>query len=656
MTERKVEAMAVFGNDDGARIPFVSRGGGGNEAGGGKSPLADAMPPAAEWSRGVRDMALSGVSRRQRAAERENDGEGPQLGVGDVVGGYAITAISGRPGSFGRVWIAHKADDPAFKVAIKEMLRKDEDRREELRSTFRLVCDIKNDHIADPVRIAEKDGRLFTIMRFAEGVSLDRWVSARGGSVPLPLACEIGGQIADALDAAHRKNVMHLDIKPENVMVEDLPDGGVHVQVLDFGLARRINVESGDKALQGLGTTEYIAPEMWLGLKRPDGRADEYSLACVLYWLLSGATPFFKTFAAALRQLGREHPDATPDETKSLWRATEEEIGRKVVAILPVRPLACLDKGRNKALLRALDKDPDRRYRTCAAMVNAVRRGPSKAWRPFAAIAALMALGGGALFVWGRLEAERQQAIREVWERIGELGGRSRLDTLRAKAEGDADAAFELAQRLATGTNVKKDDGEAFRWFSRAGELGKAEAMFRAGDCLMRGIGTKRDEAAAANWFRRAAEMGNPDGAGAFAACLWDGRGVARDRPAAEEWARKGLDAAVPSARWVAGLALVEGIGPEHNPQRGATLVQSAAQTGDARAEFALSELLSRGDGLAQNENEAAKWSLRAAEQGLREAALDMGERYAAGRGVLPNAAESRRWLALAKKMGTEGD
>ncbi len=595
-------------------------------------------------------MELGSVSRRQVAAERGKAYEGPELGVGDVVDGYVITSVSGKPGAFGRVWIAHAKDNAGFKVAIKEMLRDDADRREELRSTFKLVHDIKNEHIADPVRIAEKDGRLFTIMLFAEGVSLDKWVSRRGGTVPLPLACEICRQIADALDAAHKKRVMHLDIKPDNVMVEDLPNGGVRIKVLDFGLARRIDPQ-GD-ALKGLGTTEYIAPEMWVGSPRPDGRSDQYSLACILYWLLSGTTPFRKTFAAAKRQLMRDVPYAAKDEFDALWEKREEEVGEQVVAVSQAHPLASLENGRNKALLRALDKNPDKRYKTCTAMVNAIKRGPSTAWKPFAAVAVLMVIGGAALFVWGRLETERQEALKEVWEGIKKLGGVSGIASLRSKAEGgDSDAAFELARRLATGVNVQKDEAEAFHWFERAGELGNAEAMFQTGDRLERGIGTKRDETAAANWFRRAAEAGNPQGAGAFAACLWDGRGTGKDRTLAREWAQKGLDAAVPSAQLVAGLSLVEDVGPEHNPQRGATLVQSAAKAGDARAQFAFSGLLSRGAGVHADEREAARWSLRAAEQGLLDAALDMGERYAVGRGVMANPPESQRWFDKAAEI-----
>lgn len=645
--------MGIVENGRGGAVPFVTRGGGGGH---GRASAADGGPFAAELTRGGRGgacMEFPTVSRNLLSVRAAEADAGPKLGVGDVVGGYKIVGESGTPGAFGRVWIAQAEHDEGFKVAIKEMLREDEDRREELRATFKLVSGIKNDHIADPVRIAEKDGRLYTIMRFAKGVSLDKWVSERGGMLPLPLACEIGHQIADALDAAHRKKVMHLDIKPDNVMVEDLPDGGVHVQVLDFGLARRIDPEG--EVLKGLGTTEYIAPEMWLARQRPDGRADQYSLACVLYWMLSGTTPFRKAFSAAWRQLNREYPDASEEELKKVWAIREEDVGRKVAAHSSVHPLATLDKGRNKALLRGLDKEPGNRHGSCRALVHAVRHGPSTAWKPFALLLAMMVIGGGVLFAWGHLEMERQQSLKDFWERIKELGGISGMDALRAKAEGgDAAAAFELAQRLATGTNIQKDEREAFRWFARAGELGHAEAMFRAGNCLERGIGTERDERTAAEWYRRAAENGNPDGAGAYAACLWDGRGVGQDHMAANEWAQKGLDFGIPAANWVAGLALVEGTGAEQNPQRGATLVQAAAEAGDARACFAYAGLLSRGVGVStseRGESAAAKWSLRAAEKGLPEAMLDMGERYATGRGVLANADESKRWFERAAEI-----
>lgn len=641
---------------DGMEELVMSRGG---WAGGGHRRGAAGGDLAADVSRGggaAQGLALPDVSRSQLAAGIANPGAGADLAVGDVIDKYVITEVSGKPGAFGRVWIAHSVEDIGDKVAIKEMLKEDEERQSELRATFKLVRNIKNDHIADPIRIAEKDGRLFTIMRFAPGKPLDEWFAGWREKHPsatarerLSIATAVCRQIADALDVAHRKRVMHLDIKPGNVMVEDLPDGGVKVQVLDFGLAERINPDG--ETLCGKGTAEYIAPEMWLGRPRPDGRADQYSLACVFYWLLSGTTPFRRSFEAAWRQLLRDMPDATENERKHVWRHREEEVGRKVVASSDAHPLACLDKGRNKALLRALEKDPGKRYRNCAAMVSAIQRGPSNAWKPFAAIAALIAVCGLSLFAWGHMETQRQEAIRKALERIKSLGGISGIASLRKQAEeNDSGAAFELAQRLATGTNVQRDEAEAFLWFAKSGELGNADAMFEAGDRLERGIGVAKDEAAAAGWFRRAAEAGNPRGAGALAACMWDGRGVEKDRKAARAWAEKGLDSVVPSAQWVAGMALVEGIGPEHNPHRGASLVRSAANAGDARAQYALSGLFSRGAGVSADENEAAKWALMAAKQGLLEAMLDMGERYALGRGVPANPAESRRWFDAAAK------
>ena len=130
------------------------------------------------------------------------------------------------------------------------------------------------------------DGRLYLAMRYVEGTDLRALLRAEGALEPAR-ALAICGQVANALDAAHAKGLVHRDVKPSNVLLDE----NEHVYLADFGLTRRLD-EQGDPAGEGrsVGTPAYLAPEQIEG-GRIDGRTDVYSLGCLLYQCLTGVPP-----------------------------------------------------------------------------------------------------------------------------------------------------------------------------------------------------------------------------------------------------------------------------------------------------------------------------------------------------------------------------
>jgi len=138
------------------------------------------------------------------------------------------------------------------------------------------------------------DGLIYLAMEFIEGQSLKDLIE-KDGALPAPRAASILRQSADALQAAHDLGIVHRDIKPDNIMVVQGRDGADIVKVVDFGIARAVGGdESGQKVTKtGLvvGTPEYMSPEQLSGDKL-DGRSDIYSLALVLYRMLTGTLPF----------------------------------------------------------------------------------------------------------------------------------------------------------------------------------------------------------------------------------------------------------------------------------------------------------------------------------------------------------------------------
>lgn len=196
------------------------------------------------------------------------------------------------------------------------------------------------------------DGRLYLTMEAIEGTPLDVRLRERG---PLPIgqALAIAAEVADALQHACEREVVHRDIKPNNLILAPHPDGAI-VKVLDFGLAKILAPDHQDSLVltrDGLafGSPPYMSPEQW-GTQPPDARTDIYALGCVLYELLVGEPPFHgKPIQIASGHLGR--PPRAPSA---------------------VDPAAGLSPAVDALVLRCLAKDPRDRFQTGAALQGAL--------------------------------------------------------------------------------------------------------------------------------------------------------------------------------------------------------------------------------------------------------------------------------------------
>jgi serine/threonine-protein kinase len=173
---------------------------------------------------------------------------------------------------------------------------------------IRVVARLQHPHVLPLFDSGSADGLLFYVMPYVDGDSL-RARLLREGQLGIEEALRIITQVASALDHAHRHGVVHRDIKPENIL---LADG--HALVADFGIALAVSTAAGDR-LTGtgvsLGTPQYMSPEQVTGDRRLDGRTDIYSMACVLYEMLAGVTPYTApTAQAVLAKVMTESPPA----------------------------------------------------------------------------------------------------------------------------------------------------------------------------------------------------------------------------------------------------------------------------------------------------------------------------------------------------------
>jgi serine/threonine protein kinase/Flp pilus assembly protein TadD len=154
---------------------------------------------------------------------------------------------------------------------------------------IKLAARLNHPHILPLFDSGAADGFLYYVMPYVEGESLRERLE-REQQLPVEEALHHARSIASALDYAHRQHIVHRDIKPENVM---LYEG--EAMVMDFGIAKAVSAAGGETLTQTgmmVGTPAYVSPEQAAGEAAIDGRSDQYSLACVLYEMLSGERPF----------------------------------------------------------------------------------------------------------------------------------------------------------------------------------------------------------------------------------------------------------------------------------------------------------------------------------------------------------------------------
>ena len=179
----------------------------------------------------------------------------------------------------------------AIKILRPELSLITEHRERFLREA-RAVNRINHENIVEITDVGESDGIAYLVMEFVEGESL--LVTIQRGRVPWPRALRIGMQVSSALARAHQMGVIHRDLKPENILiVKSAPDDhdSEHVKLTDFGIAKVTGEPSLTLNEQLFGTPGYIAPE-YVGGLGIDGRSDIYSLAVVVYEMITGVLPF----------------------------------------------------------------------------------------------------------------------------------------------------------------------------------------------------------------------------------------------------------------------------------------------------------------------------------------------------------------------------
>jgi len=254
--------------------------------------------------------------------------------VGELIAGrYELEKLVGS-GGMSNVFRAHDRlleRTVALKI-LHEQYTRDDDYVERFRREARAVAKLAHPNIVTVIDRGEQDGRQFIVFEYVEGPNLKELT--RDGPLETREAIELTLQVARALSFAHERGLVHRDVKPQNVLLND--DG--QAKVTDFGIARSLDVQGVTQTGTVLGTSDYIAPEQARG-QRVDPKTDIYSLGAVLYELLVGDVPFSgdNFVAVAMRHVSEPAP-----------------------SVLEHRPDCPMRL--DLAIQRAMAKDPDDRF------------------------------------------------------------------------------------------------------------------------------------------------------------------------------------------------------------------------------------------------------------------------------------------------------
>jgi serine/threonine protein kinase len=282
--------------------------------------------------------------------------------IGSIVAGkYRIVNEIGR-GAMGVVYLAESLNDHEQKLAIKVLSRalsRNPNFRKRFFNEAQRQGRLDHPNIVRVRDFVEESGQLFIAFDHVDGQSLDQFIKDRKGGIVASEALPMFKAVLEALDFGHRRGVIHRDVKPSNILI----DRSGRVLLTDFGVALKVGDQRLTQAGISVGSPSYMSPEQILRPQSLDHRTDVYSAGIVLFEMLTGSAPF---------------------EGK-----TDFDIMQNQVKLSPPYPRhrgTKIDERLARIVLRALQKDPDRRFQGCAEFAKAIdaystaERQPRKRW------------------------------------------------------------------------------------------------------------------------------------------------------------------------------------------------------------------------------------------------------------------------------------
>jgi serine/threonine-protein kinase len=605
-----------------------------------------------------------------------------------MVGQYEIRDLLGE-GGIGQV---HAAYDTILQreVAMKSLrpeLLSDANFVERFRSEATSLARLNHPNITTLYSLFPDGRNLYMVMELVRGSTLDSILEKRKVALDIRECLAIIAQAADGLDYAHSMGVIHRDIKPSNLIVSE---NGT-LKIMDFGIARVRGSQRLTRSGSIVGTLAYMAPEQLRG-EEGDDSCDLYSLAIVLYEMLSGAPPF---------------------NAASEYDLMQAQINQKPDRLTPKVP--GLDPKIENALLKALSKKPDQRYPSTRAFSDALGASTLRMDAPkilhndtrlieapvgpampqsspggggMGALANIPVLnklppdlraaalgGGGALLIVLAImaflffpsskppavvatnSAATQPAANVAAQTPGApvTVATQTLQTPAAPVSGTATATVPSpVVKMPVDTTPPLDPA------TLPGPLADIVVAANRGDpAAQNQLAVKyaqgedpipRNDIKAVDLYRQAANQGFAKAETNLGDMYFYGRGgLTQSYTDAASWYLKAAQQEWPDAQYRLGYMYEKGIGPDKDVQRAVQLYRSAADHGYPEAQNLLGILYATGgDGLTEDDKQAITWYQKAADQGFAKAEKNLGDMYFFGHGVDKDYKQAMTWYGKA--------
>ena len=510
---------------------------------------------------------------------------------------------------------------------------------------------LKHRHIVKVLELFERNNTFYYAMEYCEGGSLDEKIEQEGG-LSERQAKEYLVQLGSALSYMHGERVLHLDLKPSNIMLRSTGEA----VLIDFGLSKHYDEKGRPESSTtiGAGTPGYAAMEQ-SNYREGSGFAatlDVYGLGATLYKMLSGerpplATDIFnegfprevlekkgiskgliavveKSMSSAKRdryQSIREMMSGIDDEGTEIVQAGEDPSAEERTEVeVPPRVVSSSDR-----TSPGITSEEERKE----------EKGKGRGKKRYRWIVL-----GFVVLVWGGLE------LFQIPQGYGWVRSQREL-----AEQGHAEAQYWLGYcyyyGYYGGLIVSQDYAEAVKWYRQAAEQGRADAQYMLGDCYYYGSGVSQDYAEAVKWYRKAAEQGYGPAKDRLA--TMDTVAFADEgRPAPSASAGGSAQGSKPEQAAPASSASAGGSAQGSKPEQ-ATPASSASAGKNTAEEYNKKGMVAY---IQKNYTEAVKWFRKAAEQGYAYAQKMLGLCYYYGQGVSQDYAEAVKWYRKAAEQG----
>ena len=581
---------------------------------------------------------------------------------------YRIERVLGQ-GTFGITYLATTQVKVAgalgdlestIQVAVKEFFMKDINGRKECSVTASTkdgvyanykakfareaenLSRLRHPHIVRVLEYFEANNTVYYAMEYVDGGSLDTYVAQKNG-LPEKECVVYMEQIASAVNYMHAHKMLHLDLKPGNVMLRK--NGGA--VLIDFGLSKQYDEEGKPETSTsvGSGTPGYAPLEQANYHEGKDFPVtmDVYALGATLFKMLTGVRP-----PEASDMLN----DGFPAYELQKRGISEGMIACVSKAMAPLKAQryqsvsAFMDGFRSEGTIiddEKKEEEPRKVVETKETKEKAQKSANKKRW--------LGGLVGGAIAIvvlifwaWPDSPPSEPQgnpldttamaeALVDSLPPADSLAEAVDSAALAAEAEAARQAERErLAREADPSYQVSKgkeyyDNGnytEAVKWWRKAADQGNADAQNYLGEYRERGS-KEQDQVEAEKWFRKAAEQGHADGQYNLARCYHYGKGIAKDYDEALKWYRKAAEQGNVYAQNELGW-YYQHRAKKPDLEEAVKWYRKAAEQGNSRAQYELGYCYIKGKGVAQDRNEAIKWYRKAAAQGNASAELRLKE------------------------------